>query len=179
MKTRSFIEVTVRYQVVPSKRVSPFHWALLKALKCFPPEARPSLDEFCARLHLGDRIFLDKAWGDLCAFSSCDDKDFSQARLSLDGEEALKSGFFHLGPVEERSRALVFDAVTGESAGRMKVRADPSTPGQALPFWTAQLDRVRLEQILRDQAEAGSIKQGERVLSCQAQWSSARLVRAS
>jgi len=52
MNHPQLLELPVRCRIVRARRLTPFHWALLRALQHFPAGTRPTLPDFAARLGL-------------------------------------------------------------------------------------------------------------------------------
>lgn len=176
MKRSVLLKLPVRYRAVPSRKVGPFHWALLRALKGFPSGSRPSLGEFARRLRLDDPGFLEKAWTELQELQAADDRDFSRSALSVEGAEALESGFFHLGPVQERNFAVLLDPDEGFSCAHPGGSEKERRTLDAAPAWKDSLTGDRLADALRRQAPAESLGRSERLLSLKARWEEAQLL---
>lgn len=173
MKKDCVIKLPVRYATVPARKVTPFHWALLHALRTFPAGSRPPLSEFARRLGLDDSGFLDKAWSDLRELQIADDDDFALGGLTNEGRQALDEGWFHLGPAVERSGFLFLNPSDGSGA---PARPPADAPSQALserPDWMADIGMGTLAASLLRQAPP---KRGERVVSLRPLWEKAELV---
>lgn len=174
MKAPSIIEVTVRYRVAKVRRVSPFHWALLRAIRDFPTGNRFAIEELANHLGLDEPFFLNEAWRDLLDLEVVDDPDFQKTKLNLGGDEALKSGCFTLGPVSERSDILYLKRSDGTAVEGELGHSSPGRPVVAPPEWAHQFTSDRLEEVLHVQASPkNELRFGERVLSFQLDWTRA------
>lgn len=173
MTAHSCLRLPVRYRKVPARRANPFHWALLEALRVFPSSARPTLDELALRLCLDDKAFLEKAWSELKDFQAVNAGDFGQAELSAEGTETLASGYFHLGPVVEKTVALLLNPQDGSSAYAALPKNPQATALPLPPVWAATLDQGQLADTLRRQE---NLRRDERLLSLRCFWDKAELV---
>lgn len=177
MTTKTYIEVAVDCTVAPCRRVSPFHWALLRALEMFAPGARPGFDELALRLRVGERVFLDEAWKEIMRWRAADDDDFAQARLSVAGDEAIRSDWFVTGASAVRRHLLYFSREEGSPLRaehfEFKAMRDLRKP----PTWSARLTTERVIEALAAQKPKERLQAGERVVACAVDWSTAREVR--
>jgi hypothetical protein len=174
-----YFEVTVVCAVAPCRKMNPFHWAVLRALEVFAPGARPGLDELAARLQLGERAFLDEAWKDVTRWRATDDDDFSQARISVAGEEAMRAGWFVIGEPESHRHTLYFAKEDGSPLRgerfELKFLRDVRKP----PAWSATLTPERVAAALVAQKPGARLQPGERLVSICVGWDSAQEMRYS
>ncbi len=172
-----YVEVTVVCTIATCRTLSPFHWAVLRALEVFAPGARPGLDELAARLHVGERAFLDEAWTDVTRWRATDDNDFAQARVSVAGEAAMRAGWFVVGEPTVHRHTLYFEKEDGvplrAERFEMKVVRDLRRP----PAWSAELTLERVAEALALQRPAARLQPGERVVAVDAEWAGAQEVR--
>lgn len=176
MRPTDLIEVPVHYRAVPVRPLSPFHWALLRALQTFAPGRRPDLDELTRRLEIGVPAFLNEAWRDLLGWRTVDDPIFAQARLTLEGEEALREGACPLGAAVAGSRRLYFSS---EGAWLVPARAGTArlvAPLNTLPAWSGQVTAREAERFFRTTAGADPVRADERWQGVRLAWAEARVV---
>jgi len=176
VRPTDLIEVPVHYQAVPLRPLSPFHWALLRALQAFAPGRRPDLDELTRRLEIGAPVFLNEAWRDLLGWRTVDDPIFAQARLTLEGEEALRAGACPLGPAVAGSRRLYFSS---EGEWLVPARAGAArlvAPLNTLPAWSGQVTAGAAERFFRTTAGVDSVRADERWQGVRLAWAEARVV---
>lgn len=176
MKTTTFIEVPVHYRSVRVRRISPFHWALLRAVQAFAPSLRPSRDELTQRLGLGDSLFLNEAWRELLGWHAVDDTDFAQARLTLEGEAALREGWLPQGPAVDSTRLLHFTPAGQLVPPDARRPAPTTTPLAAPPGWASTITARQAEHFLRAQAGPEAPLGDERWQAVRLAWKEARTI---
>lgn len=165
----TLIELPVRCRIVNARRLTPLHWALLRALQLFPAGNRLPLAAFAVRLGLpvnppatrgagpdnsspplsqtsqpvasvrfvspgsgpssatppassqaaasthsssqdqSGSSLLTLAWEELLKHHAVDSASFQEAVLTIEGQDALRLGYFPLGSAEDQERLLHFD----------------------------------------------------------------------
>ncbi len=170
------IAVPVHYRSVRVRQISPFHWALLRAVQVFPAATRPPRDELTRRLGLGDPLFLNEAWRELLGWHTVDDTDFALARLTLEGEAALREGVLPQGPAVDSTRLIHFTP-----AGQW-VSPDPrrltaaTTPLPTPPPWAGTITARQAEHFLRAHADPAETHADEHWQAVRLAWKDARTV---
>lgn len=178
MKTGDvYVEVTVVCTVARCRTMSPFHWALLRTLELFAPGTRPGMGELAARLHVGERVFLEEAWKDLTRWRATDDDDFAQARVSVSGEAAMRAGWFVIGEATARRHALYFAKEDGAPLRAERFATTVVRDVRRAPAWSAELTPERVAEALAVQKPAASVQPGERVVAVSVEWEGAQEVR--
>lgn len=176
MKAITYIEVPVHFQVVRVRQLSPFQWALLRAMQVFVPGLRPELGELTKRLCLGEPIFLNEAWRELLEQHAVDDAVFPQARLTMEGEEALRTGCFPVGSAVENKRAICFTR-DGELLSTVLIarHGEPRTakPLACPPPWSDAITASQIERFLRPQTGADRMRTDERWHNVRLAWNEA------
>lgn len=176
MKTDSCIELPVSCQIAKVRRLTPFHWALLHALQHFPPGGRPSLEALAARLHTLPTSFLADAWRELLEHQAVDDGAFHQARLTLEGREALRQQFLPLGRAEEQVALLYFTEAGVPMERGAPEREEASSPLSTRPDWSTDLGAHRLERLLRRHTQTVRLSADDHLQSAHPLWDDARIV---
>jgi hypothetical protein len=170
----SFIELPVDFSVVQGRRVSPFHWVLLKALHAFVPGARPDFDLLAERLRILERSFLNRAWAEIRDLKAADDGNFAQARLTVLGEDALRTRYFTLGEAELRTQNLHFKKQNGEALQTATFEVAVLRALHAKPEWCE-----RIGDALAVQAPTQALKRGERIQNFTFRWQDAQEVKVT
>lgn len=171
------IEVTVACTLARYRTLSPFHWAVLRALELFPPGTRPGFDELAARLRIGERLFLEEAWKDVARWRATDDDAFAVARVSVSGSEALRSGWFVLGEPTVRRHTLYFAKDDGAPLTTNRFSLTTVRDVRRPPGWGGTLTPARVQEALALQKPNERVRPGERVTAIDAEWESAQEVR--
>ena len=177
MTSENYIELAIDCTRAPCRTFNPFHWALLRAVELFPPGARPGFDELSLRLRIGERAFLDEAWKDVLRHRATDDDDFVQARLSVAGGEAMRTGRFVLGEPVVRRHVLYFRSTDGGVLRIEKFEFSVVRDVRRPPSWGLALTTDRIADALSVQKPQEGLQPGEQILEFSADWSSAQEVR--
>lgn len=172
-----YVEVTVVCTVAACRKLSPFHWAVLRALEVFAPGTRPGLDELAVWLHVGERVFLDEAWKDVTRWRATDDNDFAQARVSVSGEEAMSAGWFVMGEPTAHRHTLYFAKDDGSPLQAERFETKVVRDVRRAPAWSAELTPERVAEALAVQKPGARLQPGERVVAVDVEWSGAQEVR--
>jgi len=176
VKAITYIEVPAYFQVVRVRQLSPFQWALLRALEVFTPGVRPELDELTQRLCIGEPVFLNEAWRELLERHAVDDAVFPQARLTMEGEEALRTNYFPVGSTVENKRVIYFTH-NGEllSTALIAKHGEPRTakPLASPPPWSDATTADQIEHFLRAQIGTERIHTDERWHNVRLAWNEA------
>lgn len=180
MKTSDvYLEVTVVCTVARCRRLSPFHWAVLRTLEVFAPGTRPRMDELAARLHVGERAFLDEAWADVTRWRATDDNDFAQARVSVTGEEAMRAGWFVTGEPGVQRHVLYFAKADGEPLRAERFEMKGGRDVRRAPAWSDELTPGRVMEALVAQKPGARLQPGERVVAIDVEWEGAQETRVT
>lgn len=175
MTPTTLIELPVHYRRVRVWPISPFHWALLRAVQVFPTATRPSRDELTRRLGLGDPLFLNEAWRELLGWHTVDDTDFALARLTLEGEGALREECIPLGPAVDSTRLIHF------TPAGLWVPPDPRRPTATTPLptpppWAGTITARQAEHFLRAHADPADAAANEHWQAVRLAWKDARTI---
>lgn len=182
MKHASAIELPVRCRIVRARRLTPLHWALLRALQAFPAGNRPTFEEFAARISLSDSGFLKGAWEELLAHHAIDTSQFQEASLTIEGQDALRQGYLPQGQPEEQLRYLHLDphghpllfrprpATAAPASIKNTEAPGQPAPPSALPTWKPQLTPELLASHLRSPACSTPLTDNDALHSAIPQW---------
>ena len=173
------IELPVDFSVVRCRRVNPFHWALLKALRSFVPGARPNFETLAQRLRIIEPSFLTRAWVEIRELKGADDDDFAQARLSALGEAALETHSFVLGEPELHSQKLYFKKADAEPVPGASFEVSAPRNLKAKPEWGDKFGAEEIADALAKQTPGQALRRDERIQSFTLRWQEAQEVHVT
>lgn len=171
------VEVPIEFTLAAVEPLGPFRWVLLHALRTFPPGGRPNFRALADKLGLGERAFLDVAWASLVAVGAVDRDAFTDATITVRGEEILGSDCVIIAAPEIRKVTCCFAAndgreleTAGSAAADLRALRNP-------PAWRDQLTAAKLADALARQNPKLAPQPDERILRFTPDWSAAREVR--
>ena len=168
------VEVPLDYAVAACVRVGPFHWALLRTLAAFPPDARPDLSALAERLRFSEPAFLQQAWSELGSNGAVTSGDFSAAALNAIGTEALRAGYFVRGKMVTRQASLYFSRRGDRCIERRDFEVTAGAGLKQPPPWARSLTIERIAEAMRYQLPDKQPAPGERIMEFNVRWNDAR-----
>lgn len=177
MNSIAVVEVPIEFTLAAVEPLGPFRWALLHALRTFPRDSRPDFATLTDRLCLGERAFLDVAWSSLTALAAVDVDEFTDATITVRGEEALSRGCVLASLPETRKAICHFAANDGRCVETAHATVTDLRALRTPPPWRDQLTSTRLADALGRQSPQLAPQSDERILHFTPDWSAAREVR--
>ena len=167
-------EIVCSFKTVSTAPLSPFVWALLKALKTFDTGTRPSWDELAANLAVGDPSFFSAAWSELCDLHLANLSDFNSAEITDEGQKALEHGFVQTGPPRSRLCEKLYVRLDNGEPFRWRhdFQAKNHSPLRP-PTWADTVTENLVRKALEEQRESSDerIVDGEKIYDLEIHWS--------
>jgi hypothetical protein len=166
-------EIVCSFKTVTTVPLSPFVWALLKALRTFASGARPSWDDFAAKLAVGEPSFFRAAWSELCDLQLADHDDFHAAELTDDGEVALESGFVRSGEPRSRLREKIYVRLNNGEPIRWRHDFEAKNHSTLFrPAWADSVTEKLVRKALDEQRESSDeqIDVSEKIYDLEIHW---------
>lgn len=177
MNSIAAVEVPIEFTLAAVEPLGPFRWVLLHALRTFLPGSRPDFSTLADKLCLGERAFLDVAWASLVVIGAVDRDGFTDATITVRGEEMLESDCVIIAVPEIRKVTCFF--ADGDGRG-LETAGSAASDLRALrrpPAWRDQLTAAKLANALARQNPKLAPQPDERILRFTPDWSAAREVR--
>jgi hypothetical protein len=193
--------------VVDAVTLSPFAWAILRALRDFPVGSRPSFDLLSEKLRIGDASFVERAWEEcvswhLVVASSATPQPeksevrhgfsrlhapsppltFQYAEINQEGEQAMSRGYIVQGrPIRRTGETLYFLLHDGAVVNwREHFSVTGHSPVQR-PKWADSLTPTRIAEAIAAQFTDDSrhIAATQRLDFTSVDWQASRQVEIS
>lgn len=177
MNSIPVVEVPIEFTLAAVEPLGPFRWVLLQSLRTFPRGSRPDFAALADRLCLSERAFLDVAWTSLTTLAAVDVDVFTDATITVRGEEALSRGCVLAGLPDTRKALCHFAADDGRCVETAHATLADLRAVRTPPPWRDQLTSTRLADTLARQSPRLAPKSDERILDFTPDWSAAREVR--
>lgn len=175
------VEVSCSYTVVETTPLSPFVWALLRALQVFPSGARPGFEELAIKLNIGELSFVEQAWAECLDqdLVSTTIQDFQSAELNSNGHTAIARGYVVVGaPRRREGETLYFRLRDGDVIKWQAHFTVTEHKSLVKPKWGDGLTEQHLAQAVNAQSgnESRHITAQQRIEFLTIDWAESRQV---
>ncbi|WP_162027793.1 MULTISPECIES: hypothetical protein [unclassified Lentimonas] len=173
----------------------------MKTLKSFESPNRPDFKELAAKMAFKDTAFLTQAWSELEQFKLCESGegetlskersivqmlmrgtrvDYEHAKLTGQGEEALRDGFIRVERERRRTAEVLYFIIRDGKPVAWKNHFESKDLGSLEhPKWANKVNAATISKALKEQRESDDehIEPDEQVFDLEIHWEESRKVK--